>query len=75
MYRIAAEELTVGVIASGKLGNAVERNRIKRRIKEAIRKIDQETPIYATVVLIPKKETIEMRYSDIISAIKRMVEQ
>lgn len=38
VYVYPSKECRVGIVVSGKIGNAVKRNRIRRRLKEAIRK-------------------------------------
>ena len=52
----------VGLTAGRVLGNAVERNRIKRRMREAVRKHLEKLPAGLDVVLHPRKSVITMEF-------------
>lgn len=70
-FRLRAEdELTphsrgprVGLTAGRVLGKAVERNRIKRRMREAARMHLALLPQFADVVLHPRKLVLEMEFA------------
>ncbi len=53
MYVFPTNEYRIGIVVSGKVGNAVTRNRIKRRLKEAFRKFcfDAEIVVRASVAV------------------------
>ena len=53
----------VGLTAGRVLGKAVERNRIKRRMREAVRKNLVGLPSDVDVILHPRKSVLEMDFS------------
>jgi ribonuclease P protein component len=68
-FRLRAEEESlpegprVGLTAGRVLGKAVERNRIKRRLREAVRANLDRLPVSIDVVLHPRKSVAEMEYA------------
>jgi ribonuclease P protein component len=67
-FRLRGEEATsesprVGLTAGRVLGKAVERNRIKRRMREAVRLNLSLLPPAVDVVLHPRKSVIEMEFA------------
>jgi ribonuclease P protein component len=64
---IAAKQgLHVGIVVSKKVGNAVVRNRVRRRIREALRRMDLP-PLEAVVIANP--EAANARYGEIVRAL------
>ena len=64
---IAAKQgLFVGIVASKKVGNAVTRNRIRRRIREALRRMDLP-PLEAVIIANP--EAAKARYPEVVKAL------
>lgn len=55
----------VGLTAGRVLGNAVERNRIKRRMRQAIRQAQTELTASVDVVLHPRRAVLEAEFSQI----------
>jgi ribonuclease P protein component len=53
----------VGLTAGRVLGKAVERNRIKRRMREAVRLNLEKLPPAVDVVLHPRKSVIDMEFA------------
>ena len=64
----------VAFIAGKKLGNAVWRNKAKRRMREACRSVGGPFPGY-DVAFVARKGTTEVVYTDMISHLKSKVEQ
>lgn len=68
-FRLRSEEEPVtagprvGLTAGRVLGKAVERNRIKRRMREAVRANLDRLPLSIDVVLHPRKSVAEMEYT------------
>jgi ribonuclease P protein component len=53
----------LGIVASRKLGNAVQRNRAKRLIREIFRQVNQARPL--DVVVIPRRELFDAAYASL----------
>jgi ribonuclease P protein component len=62
----------VGLTAGRVLGKAVERNRIKRRMREAVRLNLAGLPQRADVVLHPRKSVAEMEFAKLQSEVARI---
>ena len=75
IQRSTAPTNRLGITVSTKLGNAVIRNRIKRRIKEAYRKIEHLLPGCYNIVIVARfgainKKSTELEYT-IIKLLKK----
>ncbi len=55
----------VGITAGRVLGNAVERNRIKRRLREAIRANQSLLPAGMDVILHPRRSVLAIDYAEL----------
>lgn len=55
----------VGFSITKKYGNAVQRNRIKRQLREIVRINRQALREGYDMIIIPKKNTFDMKYSDL----------
>lgn len=64
-----------GITISKKIGNAVVRNKIKRRIKEILRKWDDNNYIKSgfDIVIITRKPVIDLSYHQIKEDLKRLL--
>ncbi len=73
MFKMPSDELSLGLITSKKIGSAVIRNKIRRRLRESIKEINNQTPIPAKIVLMPNKDAIKIVYKDLIKSIRKMI--
>ena len=62
----------VGLTAGRVLGKAVERNRIKRRMREAVRMHLSELPGGIDVVLHPRRSVLEMEFARLEREVSRI---
>lgn len=59
----AAEKFRFGVSASKKIGNAVVRNRMRRRIKEIVRQMEPIVKPRVDIVCIVRKPAVELDHA------------
>ena len=62
----------VGITAGRVLGKAVQRNRIKRRLREAIRANQLLLPAGVDVILHPRRTVADMNYVELLREISRI---
>ncbi|HTV16933.1 MAG TPA: ribonuclease P protein component [Acidobacteriaceae bacterium] len=62
----------IGLTTGRVLGGAVERNRIRRRMREAVRLHADELPERVDVVLHPRKQVLEMEFGRLESEVARV---
>ena len=72
--RAEGEELRVGFTVGRVLGGAVERNRMKRRLRESVRLTRPASGIAADVVINPKKSLRAAEFSDLMTEVSRAFE-
>lgn len=63
------EETRLGITITKKIGNAVTRNRIRRRIKEIYRLNIHRIKDGYDLIFIPKKNVIDISYKELESAL------
>jgi ribonuclease P protein component len=73
--RQASGEARVGLTVGRVLGGAVHRNRIKRRLREAVREHRSLLKTPVDVVINPKKSVLRMEFSELAEEMRRGFEQ
>jgi ribonuclease P protein component len=63
--------LRVGFTVGRALGGAVERNRMKRRLREAVRLSHPPTQVRADVVINPKKSVLTTDFEALLNEVRR----
>jgi ribonuclease P protein component len=66
-----ASGLRVGFTVGRALGGAVQRNRMKRRLREAVRLTRPPTGVSADVVINPKKALLTVEFSAVVNEVSR----
>ena len=59
----AAEAFRFGVSVSKKVGNAVVRNRMRRRVKEIVRRMEPQVKLRVDIVCIVRKPALELDHA------------
>ena len=57
---------------SGKLGNAVVRNRVRRRLRELARPLAAASPIGRDVLIVARSEAVDARYERLKSELEML---
>jgi ribonuclease P protein component len=68
------EGVRIGFTVGKALGGAVERNRMKRRLREAVRLSWPASPLALDVVINPKKSVLKVEFSELSKEIGRAFE-
>ena len=69
------DSLKLGFIITKKIGNAVLRNKIKRRIREALRTVGSNAGPGASFVFIARKAAAEASYLNIIEVLNKVLKK
>lgn len=59
----------LGITATKKIGNAVERNRAKRVIREAYRLLEPKLPVGIDIVIVARRKTVFVKTQTIMAAL------
>lgn len=62
----------LGITASRKLGNAVQRNRVKRLVREAFRRHKLLFPSGLDLVFVAKKNAVDADYEQVVREIEKL---
>jgi ribonuclease P protein component len=65
------QEMRVGFTVGRALGGAVQRNRMKRRLREAVRLAGMPKNVYADVVINPKKSLLAADFNALLNEVQR----
>jgi len=71
LRREQGEGLRIGFTVSRVLGGAVDRNRMKRRLREAVRRHRLAVSAAADVVINPKKSLLTADFTDLLREVER----
>ena len=63
--------LRIGFTVGRALGGAVQRNRMKRRLREAVRITRRPASVNADVVINPKKSLLTVEFADVVNEVSR----
>jgi ribonuclease P protein component len=63
--------LRIGFTVGRALGGAVQRNRMKRRLREAVRISHRPAGVSADVVINPKKSLLTVEFADVVNEVSR----
>jgi ribonuclease P protein component len=67
-------EARVGFTVGRAVGGAVQRNRIKRRLREAVRRERQRLDLAVDVVINPKRSVLQASFAEITQDVSRAFE-
>ncbi len=77
LWKAAGEtsQARLGVVASRKVGGAVDRNRAKRRLRETYRRNQYRWPGAVDMVLIARREIVKARAADVERELLQLAER
>lgn len=62
-----------GISTGKRLGGAVVRNRIRRRLRDALRKLDRPASIGWDILVVVRPASAEASYRDLVDALQRTI--
>ncbi|HJV47104.1 MAG TPA: ribonuclease P protein component [Bacillota bacterium] len=63
------EQIRVGISVSKKIGNAVTRNKVKRKIREALRLQLDQINLKGDLVVIAREPVVQMEYQELFESL------
>ncbi|MEG1999815.1 MAG: ribonuclease P protein component [Evtepia sp.] len=70
--RNGAKESRLGITVSGKLGNAVVRNKLRRRLREAYRTHETQYVAGYDIVVVARRKAVFGRYTELVRDLLRL---
>lgn len=71
LYRDVPHTTRVGFAVSRKLGNAVQRNRARRRLREAYRVARASAPLHAALVVIGRPAVLKVPFQVLVDQLRQ----
>jgi ribonuclease P protein component len=62
-----------GISTARKLGGAVERNRVRRRIREVLRQLDRTTGDGRDILIVARSDSVDASYEELRACIETLV--
>lgn len=64
-----------GIVASKKVGNAVKRNRCRRRIRVVVREVDNLANQGYDIILVARSSLVNCLFTDLVGDIRRLMKR
>ena len=74
MLPTRSEETRIGISVSKRIGNSVKRNKLKRRMREAVKENAPRLPAGMDIVIVARRGPSEASYKEIEEDIKQLRE-
>lgn len=63
----------LGITATKKIGNAVQRNRARRVISEAYRLLEDKLPDHVDIVIVARKKTVYVKMQTVLESMEQVL--
>lgn len=75
VLRNRQKEVRIGITTSKKIGNAVQRNRARRLIRESCRKIISDVKPGYDIVMVARKRTVQVKCDVVLNALTKLLSE
>ncbi len=75
VLRNRQKEVRIGITTSKKIGNAVQRNRARRLIRESCRKIISDVKPGYDIVMVARKRIVQVKCDVVLNALTKMLSE